>query len=90
MQLLITAALGGVHTGAATLLRRLGKKATGAGARDGTVYGRPPTAAKAFGCHHLRAISISIATAVAHAIAQWGDAAADQLLSTARPHTDAY
>ena len=39
---------------------------------------------------HLRAISISIATSVAHAIAQWGDATADQLLSTARPHADAY
>ena len=89
MQLLVTEALGGVHTGAATLLRRLGKAATGAGSRDGTVYGRSTTAAKSFGTHHLRAISISIATSVARAIAQWGDSAANQLLDAERPRADA-
>ena len=60
--------------------RALGEKTKVKGARDGTVYGLSATAPRSFYSHHLRMISLAIATAVAQSIADWGDAAASSLV----------
>ena len=61
VELLITEVLGGVHSSACKMLRRLERHTKRGGARDGTIYGRSLTAAKGFTSHWLRMISASIA-----------------------------
>ena len=83
--LLLTEALGGVHTTALRLLKRLHLRARTPGHRDGTVYGSATTATHSFRTHHLRLISHAAFKAIGETLLQNRDTDADEFLCHARP-----
>ena len=63
-----TEALGGVHANVVSLFRRLHARASGGRHHDRTRYGLSRTATRSFHTHHLRLLSLSIATSVAESV----------------------
>ena len=78
--LLITETLGGAHSGVVRLFRQLHRRVSRPGFHDRTTYGLSRSATHSFHTHHLRLLSLTIASALAQSFDDHADALNSQLI----------
>ena len=78
--LLITETLGGAHPGVVRLRRPLHSRVGRPGFHDCTAYGLSRSATRSFHTHHLRLLSLTIASALAQSFDDHADALNSQLI----------
>ena len=85
--MLVAEVTGALDTTVAALLRLLGSRAKVKGHRDGTAYGASRMATRDFATHHMRVLSLAIASSIGESIVQHARAVKSDLASPPTPAT---
>ena len=83
--MLVAEVTGALDTTVAALLRLLGSRAKVKGHRDGTAYGASRMATRDFATHHMRVLSLAIASSIGESIVQHARALKSDLAAPPTP-----